>query len=339
MIYAPVIIPTLNRYDHLKRLIDSLIGNSYAKETELYISLDYPPSEKYTEGYKRTEQYLDSSDKWGFKGVHIYKQEHNLGPSDNIDFLKEKVFEKYDRFIYTEDDNEFSPNFLEYIDKGLEIFKEDSEVFAIAAGIEDFEEFNFGDGENVIKFNVFQARGYGMWKDRCEAQKDWINYENMLMVAKNRDLCRRLYNNAPLAYTELFNVLLANPSEKSIYIRDDGRVREFDYTRSIYMAVYDMYVVIPKKCKVRNWGYDGSGINCEVRADYDPSSRMIDASETFDFLYKEPLEMNPANMQVYGREYEWEKKAAVKYEFIIRNLGGVSIAKWLHSYFKKIKKR
>lgn len=37
MVYAPVCIPTLNRYEHLKELIESLQQNSWAQYTDLYI--------------------------------------------------------------------------------------------------------------------------------------------------------------------------------------------------------------------------------------------------------------------------------------------------------------
>ncbi len=36
MVYAPIIIPTLNRYEHLKRCVKSLQQNGWAKYTELY---------------------------------------------------------------------------------------------------------------------------------------------------------------------------------------------------------------------------------------------------------------------------------------------------------------
>lgn len=47
MVYAPVCIPTLNRYEHLKELIESLQRNPWAQYTDLFIGLDFPPGEKY----------------------------------------------------------------------------------------------------------------------------------------------------------------------------------------------------------------------------------------------------------------------------------------------------
>ena len=48
--YAPILIPTLNRYEHFKRCVESLAKCTHAEKTELVIGLDYPPSERYQKG-------------------------------------------------------------------------------------------------------------------------------------------------------------------------------------------------------------------------------------------------------------------------------------------------
>ena len=58
MIYAPVVIPTLNRYEHLRQCLESLSNCTLAEETEVYVALDYPPLEKYVEGWQKTREYL-----------------------------------------------------------------------------------------------------------------------------------------------------------------------------------------------------------------------------------------------------------------------------------------
>ena len=60
MSYAPIMIPTLCRYEHLVKCVESLAANSLASETELYIGLDYPTKESHWEGYRKIEQYLVS---------------------------------------------------------------------------------------------------------------------------------------------------------------------------------------------------------------------------------------------------------------------------------------
>jgi len=116
MVYAPVCIPTLNRYEHLKELIESLQQNSWAQYTDLYIGLDFPPSEKYEEGYKKIVQYLCGGIN-GFQKVHVIKRNINIGAGKNASLLVEEALETFDRFICIEDDNIVSRDFLEYMDK------------------------------------------------------------------------------------------------------------------------------------------------------------------------------------------------------------------------------
>ena len=58
MEYAPVCIVTLNRYEHFRKCLESLEQCTGANKTEVFVSLDYPPSEKYIEGWKKTDAFL-----------------------------------------------------------------------------------------------------------------------------------------------------------------------------------------------------------------------------------------------------------------------------------------
>ena len=61
--YAPVYIPTLNRYEHFKRCLESLERCTDADKTDVYVGLDYPPSEKYVAGWKKIDEYLKEKEK------------------------------------------------------------------------------------------------------------------------------------------------------------------------------------------------------------------------------------------------------------------------------------
>ena len=45
--FAPVLIPTLNRYEHFKRCLESLERCTWAEKTDVYVALDFPPSDKF----------------------------------------------------------------------------------------------------------------------------------------------------------------------------------------------------------------------------------------------------------------------------------------------------
>ena len=63
--YAPVLITTLNRYEHFKRCVESLSRCTHAEKTELVIGLDYPPNEKYVAGWEKISEYVKSISGFG----------------------------------------------------------------------------------------------------------------------------------------------------------------------------------------------------------------------------------------------------------------------------------
>jgi hypothetical protein len=129
------------------------------------IALDYPFKEEHYDGYNKICTYLETIS--GFKNVVIIRRETNHGTSRNSHEARKIIFEKYDRFIFSEDDNVFSPNFLEFINKGLEKFKDDSSVLAIC-GYRHLYNIKHNDN-NFFRQNVdFSAWGYGVWRDRYE---------------------------------------------------------------------------------------------------------------------------------------------------------------------------
>jgi len=257
MIYAPIIIPTLNRYEHLKRCIDSLAANEYAKYTDLYISLDYPPGEKYVEGYNKVKQYLMAGIT-GFKNVYVFYQEKNLGPNDNRVFLRRVVMEQYDRFIFSEDDNVFAPCYLEYINKGLELYKDNKDIMAIYATGPGTEDERPKD-DNVFKLKYFSAYGYGMWTDRRLEIEKTINRDYIEKVACNKKLLKKLYYENSVTICALASALLR---KERVFTLPDGTVPVIDMTIMIYAAAEDKYIVCSKEHMVKNVGYDGSGVNC-----------------------------------------------------------------------------
>lgn len=263
IICAPVIIPTLNRYKHLKKCIQSLKNNSLAKQTEVYISLDFPPHEKYQAGYDQVKKYLQGGIT-GFKEVYIFYQKTNLGPSENSSFLKKEIFKKYDRYIFTEDDNVFSQNYLEYMNLCLEKFKDDETIYAIGGYTIPIE---WSDDSNMIirQSLDFTAWGYGTWKKEYEKEK-LFSRTDIYKYLNNFQNAKYLYRNQ----RNLFNHAVYIASGKHyLAILDNGELRHIDIVQGLYLFINKKYMIFPAISKVRNMGYDGSGQNCKIAKNHD----------------------------------------------------------------------
>ena len=286
MRYAPVMIPTLCRATHFIRLIESLKQNSWAKYTTVYIGLDYPPSKKYEKGWREIKDYLADTDWECFEAVVIIEHERNVGAVNNIRSIHERIDQKFDRWIYLEDDIEVAPNFLEYMDKCLDRYEDDSDVVAIC-GYSYPVEWNVSDGATCLKqnFNV-SMWGTGFWQNKSKKYGEFITSKQTIkqlptVIEEKKyhrmiDACVREYMPAA-CYCGIYG-------DKFISSCSDIGMRA-------YLAVDDKYVITPVISKTRNHGFDGSGLYCQnidstlngnTAGTYNYSNQPIDTSINFE---------------------------------------------------------
>lgn len=258
MIYAPIVIPTLNRAVHLKRCVDSLAKCAEAKDTELYISVDYPPSDKYLEGYEKVIEYLDNGIQ-GFKNVIIIKQKENLGALKNTWFLRDFVYEQYDRCIFTEDDNEFASCFLRFMNEALERYLNNQDIFAVYGAKPSVKNIE-SVGNNAFLTTYFSAYGTGFWRDKEREIKRIVNRDYIEDLCCTPHKLEKINKIFPNAITFLCSTLLR---KEQVYRSADGTVPLIDTVKMIYSVVENKYLVCSPIALVKNWGYDGSGLNCD----------------------------------------------------------------------------
>lgn len=241
-----IIIPTLNRYEHLKRCISSLACNPRAKEVDLILSLDYPPHPKYEEGYRKIKR--DFKNVSGFRKYVFIENENNLGPEGNEQKLKKYVFDhNYDAFIFSEDDNEFSLNYLDYMIQGLELTKESDVEFVSGYTHLDMN-IDSNYQHNYFKSKAFSAWGYGVLLKNHIRYDKYRDFELLKHLLKDRKICRTLDKEKPGSVNSIMGMI---------------KKREFigDTLHSIYMILEDRYCLFPTVSKVKNYGSDGTGVH------------------------------------------------------------------------------
>lgn len=280
MKYAPVIIPTLCRYEHFKKCIESLSRCTWAEKTEVYVGLDYPVKESHWGGYNQIKNYLSSCGNLNFKKLHIVERTYNygIGLNGNFSDLRKSVFQYHDRVICTEDDNVFSPNFLAYMNKGLELYENDDEVIAICGYSHPYG-FKF-EGNNHFKHNTdFSAWGYGIWKHKYNDAVDWICKSNNYRLLSPKYIIKFKSHglNRLRDYFKYVNIISVE------WITDT--------LLSVYMIINNKYVIMPQETKVRNEGWDPWGEsfkngmskrNEELAVVH--KSQKVDSESDFDFV-------------------------------------------------------
>ena len=257
MVYAPVIIPTLCRDKHFIRCMESLRRNPWARYTEVYVGLDYPAKEEHWEGYRRIDEYLRGAFP-EFRAVYVFRREKNEGAARNSSLLREEVTKQFDRFIFMEDDLEVSPNFLEYMDKALLEYEDDPDVIMVS-GYSYPLDWKAADGCTVTRqcFNS-SAWGRGIWKSKREKTVKYLQANGLckdFSKAYYSGRFQKMIDNAVKDYTLLCE---GGWSGKNGFLNNYT-----DVALRILLAVKDKYAIMPLLSKVRNHGYDGSGLYCQ----------------------------------------------------------------------------
>ena len=296
MIHYPIVIPTLNRYEHFKRCVESLARCTGADETELVIGLDYPPADKYVAGYKQIKEYIPAIT--GFKKVTCFEHKENFGAYNNSIFLREYASKHYDAYIYTEDDNEFSPCFLEFMNKGLEMYKDDPKVQTVGGYTPECL-YGKSDDQLIFSFETC-AWGFGLWfeKEMVFQKVPYSFYESVLQSSKKS---LKIFCNFPM----LLGMLISMVRNKTRY---------GDVMRCTYNLFNDSYMVRPSISMSRNWGYDGSGVHCGgSENDDNPLSRQrIVERTTVDFNYQKPKEYKKIRRSFFFYGTSQNKLKAIK---------------------------
>lgn len=282
MIYAPVVIPTLNRYEHLKQCLESLSRCTWADKTEVYVALDYPPVDKwdkYAPGWEKNREWLHSVGDMGFKKLHLIERTENYGiwnsKRSNVAALVQEVKKEHKYYIFTEDDNVFSPCFLEYMDKGIEKFKDDESVIGVSGYAFPFL-IKHDDNTFFRQSGYFPGWGKVDFKDHFPQS---VNYKDMRQFFSIKT-CWNLYKKYGARKLAIY---LGNCN------KSDDNITMIDINISLLGSLLGKDFIMPTESLVRNIGTDGSGINFTGTPEEDPVSAMLlkqkisDAS-TFEFI-------------------------------------------------------
>ena len=303
MQYAPVLIPTLNRYEHLKECLESLSRCTWADQTEVYVALDYPPSDIYYEGWKKNKEYLRSCGSMGFKKLHLIERRENYGtwkPGDrgNLKCLTAEIRKSYKRYIVTEDDNVFSPNFLEYMNKGFDKFDDDDSVISLCAFRWWFPIKE--EGNTFFRSSVSSTPwGMGYWREKSE-KIPILNYQWFRKRLTIRNLIKVYKNNGPAfvnGFLEFSN-------------SDKRHAKPIDQHMAIYMTLEDKCEIIPTVSLVRNIGLDGSGVTMPQNDEKRQSlynSIPTSSDKHFEFVGT-GWEFYDYNKQLYIKERNWKNR-------------------------------
>ncbi len=241
---APIILFVYNRPWHTEQTIKALRNNFFADKSKLYIFSDAAKSVTEIENVEKVREYIKTIN--GFKQITITEREKNYGLANSIISGVTEIANKHGKIIVLEDDLVTSKYFLEYLNKALEIYKDDERVLHISSYM------------YPIKFNTLSETffswftsswGWATWKRAWEYfEKDGnVFYENFTKELKYKFNIGGTYN-----YYKMFK------------LQQLGKVDSWAIRWYASVFFNQGLCLHPTKSLVNNIGHDDSGVNCST---------------------------------------------------------------------------
>ena len=270
--FAPIIIFAFNRLEPLKATVTSVLQNSEASESDLYIFVDgaRPNKEGEAEKVKAVQDYVKTIS--GFKNVNLFFSETNRGLGPSIIAGVTEVINKYGSAIVLEDDLILSKNCLAFMNQGLDKYEHDKKVFSICGysnKVKIPKRYEY-DSYFCVRSSSW---GWATWADRWNSVdwelKDWDNYQSLKSVFNK------------WGGSDCFGMLKG---------WKEGKNKSWAIRFCFAQFLHDKLSLFPIISKINNNGFDGDGTNCKK---YSRFKFDFDNSESKEFKFPCKVEINP----------------------------------------------
>ena len=243
---TPVVLFVYNRPLHTKEVLQSLSDCMYAKEVILYIFSDAPKNEKAVETVQQVRSII-ADEKWKncFHEVIVIEAEKNKGLATSVITGVTQVVDKHGQVVVIEDDNRVAKDFIDYMRRGLEFYRDNPQIGSIGAFKIPFalpKDYQ----HDVFLMGRSTSYAWATWKDRWDLI-DWdvSDYETFRNNRKER------------ARFDEYGADRSHMLDAQMQGRIDSWAIRFSYA----MFKHNLFAILPVQTRVENTGFDGTGVH------------------------------------------------------------------------------
>ncbi len=257
---APIALFVYNRPRHTRATLAALRANELARQSDLHVFSDAARKPEAASSVNQVRESLRSID--GFKSVTVVERTSNMGLAASITEGLNGLCERYGRAIVVEDDLATSPHFLDYMNAALERYEPEERVMQISGHM---FAASLATADDAIFLPFITSWGWATWT------RAWRHYDPLA-----REYPRLL---ADPALRKSFDLDGHYPYFRMLQTQQRGKIDS--WAIRWYLSVFFRHglALYPKKSMVRNLGFDGSGVNCNVsdfaQSELDADFRVI----------------------------------------------------------------
>ena len=286
---APIVLFVYNRPQHTRRTVESLRCNALAAKSQLFVFSDGPRDGKDAAGVEAVRTAIRALD--GFNNVTIHEKAINRGLAGSVIDGVSEVIRQYGKVIVVEDDLQFSPHFLAYMNEALARYEDDPRIFSIG-GYSPPLEMPSGYAEDSYLSYRCCTWGWATWRDRWE-KVDW-EVRDFDVFSKDRDMIDRFNRGGD----DMYQILK---------LQKAGKLSSWGIRWDYAHFKNDAYCFRPVSAIVANTGNDGSGVHCVPTDKFDVS---INTQASFTFPESGSLQLDDEINRRFATFYDGRQRGA-----------------------------
>lgn len=246
---SPIILFTYNRPWHTRQVIDALAQNMEAKDSILYVYCDGAKENSIADNLVKIEEVrniVNSENR--FKEVIIKFQKKNKGLANSIIDGVTAVVNSHGKVIVLEDDNVVGKYFLEFMNKGLDMYQDEESVYGVTGYCFPF---NGKIRDTTYFLPIMSSWGYGTWANRWSK----INFDGRGLL--DQVISKKIGNKLDFGSLGYYQML-----KDQVAGENDSWAVRFYVSMYLNKGVF----LYPNVSLLTNIGFDGTGVHCSLDA-------------------------------------------------------------------------
>ncbi len=240
MTLAPIALFVYNRPEHARRTLAALRDDPLARVSDLTVFADAAKRPEHEAAVGQVRSLVRETT--GFRSVTVVARERNLGLAASITDGVGRLCAEHGRAIVLEDDLIVAPDFLGFLNAGLDRYKTDERVMQVSGYMYPGR---FASDTDAVFLPIVTCWGWATWK------RAWDRYDptaaGYARLQTDLELRRRFNINGAYDYYGML--------ERQI----KGRIDSWAVRWLLSVVLADGIVLFPPFSLVENIGVDGTG--------------------------------------------------------------------------------
>lgn len=282
MIATPICLFVYNRPKETENILNSLSACRGSEQHPLFIFSDGAKNTQVVAEVAAVRKILHRP--WPFLSIHYNESCENRGLAKSIIEGVSQILNQYEQVIVLEDDLVLAPDFLEYMEQSLQVYRNDHRIWSISGyspPIEIPEDY----AQETYLIPRASSWGWATWKNRWE-DIDW-DIRDYPQFRKSPEKRRKFDEGG-------------NDMSRLLDLQQQKRINSWAIRWCYAQFLKNMYTVYPVKSKVINQGFGSNASHAgwhdtrhrvelntsplEVSSGLEPDSRIINAFKSHQDL-------------------------------------------------------